>query len=352
VRLRSWRGTIPVATSARRRIPWARIVLVLVVVGLLAYVFVPSYFYLTADALVEGDLVPVTTLFVARIDRLYVRCDSHVVAGEKIADVSNFIVQAGYQQQYLQSQSDLTLSQIAVNEGIDAARSDAEAAKATYEEYSTQARRLGEVFAGYDRAYKADAIGRVEWEAKNEDWKSELLLAESARQAWIRALQHVHRVESDSHTRVASAQQAVERAQGLTQRLASEPLRTPTGGYVVECNQRPENVVNPGDPILSIFDPNRAYILAYVSTASVGDVRVGQEPEVIVPGVSVPLKGRISAIYPTLTQLPDQLTRFFWQHVQWTEYRPVRIELNAFPRDVRAVLGYGTQVRIRMRIRP
>ncbi|MGH7660521.1 MAG: HlyD family secretion protein [Vulcanimicrobiaceae bacterium] len=337
--------------APRRGFPWFRLALVVTVLAVSAYLLIPNFFYVSADALVQGDLVPVTTLFVARINRLYAKCDDRVVAGQKVADVSNFLVQANYQEQYLLSLRELILSQNAFNEGIDAARSTAEASRAKFQEYSTAANRLRQVFVGYDRAYKADAIGRVEWEAKREEWQAALALAESARLEWVRDTQHVHRVESDSRAKIASAQREVRETHSIVDRMGSEALRAPTAGFVVDCNQRPGNVINPGDPMINIFDPNRAYVLAYFNTSSIDKVRIGQRPEIILPGFSQPVTGRVSAIYPTLSKLPDDLTRYFWQHVQWSEYRPVRIELDGISREERDRLSYDTQARVRIRIR-
>ncbi|MGH7684411.1 MAG: hypothetical protein ACREMT_08705, partial [Vulcanimicrobiaceae bacterium] len=201
--------------APRRGFPWFRLALVVTVLAVSAYLLIPNFFYVSADALVQGDLVPVTTLFVARINRLYAKCDDRVVAGQKVADVSNFLVQANYQEQYLLSLRELILSQNAFNEGIDAARSTAEASRAKFQEYSTAANRLRQVFVGYDRAYKADAIGRVEWEAKREEWQAALALAESARLEWVRDTQHVHRVESDSRAKIASAQREVRETHSI-----------------------------------------------------------------------------------------------------------------------------------------
>ncbi len=73
MRLRSWRGTTPLSESPKRPFPWARTLLILAVVGLIAYIFLPNYFYLRADALVQGNLVPVTPIYRVRVDNLLVQ---------------------------------------------------------------------------------------------------------------------------------------------------------------------------------------------------------------------------------------------------------------------------------------
>ncbi len=351
MRIRSWRGTTAVATSTRRSFPWARLLLFAAVLGVAAYLLVPSYFYLSADALVQGNLVPITPLYRARIDRLLVQCDDRVHAGQKLALISNFLVQAEYDQQYQQSVAQLNLSQIALDEGINAAQTDAEAAKAKYLAAQTTAQRLGTTFAGYDRAYQSGAIGRVEWESKREDWHAAQATAENERQTWIHALQHVERVSSDNRTKIASDRQESSRVASLATRTSGEAMLAPVSGYIVNCIDRPQNVVEPGTSIFDIFEPDRAYVLAFFDPSSIGKIHVGQSVEVNVEGLPHTITGRVSAVYPSLTKLPEQLTRFFWQHVQWSQYRPVKIALDRVPRDLRDQLYYDAQTRVRMRIR-
>jgi multidrug resistance efflux pump len=324
--------------------------LIVGVLALLAYLLVPGYYFASADALVQGDLVPVTSLFRVRVDRLMVGCDDRVTAGEQVAVVSNFIVQANYDQQYQQSISQLDLSQIALDEGVSAARTDEAADLAKYQAAEIEAKRAHDDFASYDAAYKQGAIPRIEWQSKRQTWLGDVALAEGAKQIWIHAQQHVTRVSSDNQTRVAQDTQASQRVQALAKRVSSEALRAPVSGYVVNCLQRPQNVIEPGSPLFDIFAPDRAYVLAYYDPGSIERVHLGEDADVFVAGLKKPIKGRVFSIYPDLVKLPTQLTRFFWQHVQWSEYRPVRIALDHVPPEVRAQLYYDAQTRVRIRI--
>jgi multidrug resistance efflux pump len=351
VRIRSWRGWTPVSTSARRSFPWARVLLIVGFIAILAYLLIPAYFFVSADALVQGDLVPVTPIYRARIDRLFVNCDDHVRAGQNVAVVSNFIVQSDYQQQLQQAVAAENLSQIALDQGVSAAQTDAEAAEQKYLATNADAQRLAQVFSGYDTAYKAGAIGRFEWESKRADWQAAVALAASERELWQHALEHVTRVESDNNAKLASDRTAEARVQALATRVGAESLTAPVEGYIVDCKERPENVVDAGAPIFDIYSPNRAYVLAYFDPNAIGYARIGGDVEVDVTGLSKPLDGRIQNVYPDLDKLPPQLDRFFWQHVQWSEFRPVRIALDHVPASDRAQLYFDAQARVKIRIR-
>ncbi len=351
MRIRSWRGSTAVASSTpRRRIPWARIILIVAFFALLAYLLVPAYYFASADALVEGDLVPVTPIFRARIDRLMVQCDDRVHAGQKVAVVSNYLVQAEYEQQYQQSISELGLSQIALDQGGAAATTEESADLAKYQAADIEARRLHDVFTNYDAAYRAGGIPRVEWESKRQDWLAAVSTSEGLRQVWQHASEHVQRVNSDNQTRVASDARNSERQASLAKRVSAEALTAPVSGFVMNCKLRPDNVVDAGAPIFDIFSPQRAYVIAYYNPGDLEHVHIGQHADVYVAGSKRPIDGRVVSVYPDLAKLPTQLTRFFWQHVQWSEYRPVRIALDHVAPAVRAQLYYDAQTRVRIPI--
>jgi multidrug resistance efflux pump len=351
VRLRTWRGTTTVSTNPRPNFPWARLLLIAGVLAIAAYLLVPSYFYVSADALVQGNLVPVTPIYRARIDRLLVQCSDRVHAGEKVALISNFIVQSEYQQQYQASVAQLNLSQIALDQGVDAARTEADADREKYTSAQATTQRLKQTYDAYDRAFRSGAIGRVEVDNKRQDWQTAVALEASYRQTWLHALEHVQRVDADNRTKITSDRTASNRQLSLVNRTGGEFISAPVTGFIVNCIDRPQNVIEPGTALFDIFQPDRAYVEAYFDPNAIEKVRLGQSVEVNVVGLNRSITGRISAIYPNLSKLPPELTRFFWQHVQWSEYRPVRVALDRVPHDLREQLYYGAQTRVRLRVR-
>jgi len=327
---------------------------VLLIVGILAvaaYLFVPYYFFVSADALVQGNLVPVTPLYRARVDQLLVQCNDHVRSGQKVAVISNFLVQSEYQQQYQASIAQMNLSQIALDEGVNAARTDAEAAQQKYTSAQSTTRRLKQTFDAYDRAYRQGGIGRVDWENKREDWQAAAAIEAEDLKMYEHALEHVERIRADSSAKIASDRTEAERVAGIATRVGGEPVLAPVSGYVVNCLDRPLNVIEPGTALFDIFEPDRAYVVAFFDPRSIDHVRLGQSVEVNVAGLPRTITGRVAFVYPELSKLPPELTRFFWQHVQWSEYRPVRIALDRVPHDLRQQLYYQAQTRVRLRVR-
>lgn len=326
----------------------------LVLIALLAsaYILVPRYFYLDADALVQGELVPVTPIYRAKLAQLYVRCNDRVSAQQTLAVISNFLVQADYDQQYEEAKERLALAKIALDEGVSQARALEDAAHQKYLAAQLDADRKGTLFEAYDRTYRLGAIGRVEWESQRAEWQTALATAKSLRDEWQDARLRLTRVGIDEEARISANTEATARVGALSKRVSAEPLKAPVSGYIVECNNlRPDNVIEPGIPLFDIFDPRRAYILAFFSPSAIANLRVGQEAQIDVKGIGQTLDGRVTGIYPNLTKLPEQMTRFFWEHVQWAEYRPVRIAFSNVPPGVLAQLGYDSQSRVRIRIR-
>lgn len=351
MRLRSWRGSTPLSPTTRRPFPWARVLLLLAVVALLAYLFIPNYFYVRADGLVQGDLVPVSPLYRARIDQLLVHCDDHVTKGQTVAVVSNFLVQTDFQRQYLESQQELALSKVSLDERVSAAKTNAAALKDKFDAATFDAQRTHDAYKSYDQAYKQGAIPQVEWQAKYTEWQTAEANARAARGDWQRAEQDISRITAAENARIASSQQLSDSAQAMANRVSSESLTAPVSGYVVNCVSRPQNVVEPSQPIYNIFEPNRAYVLAYFPPDSLNNVHLNQTVDVSIAGLPHAVPGRVVSIYPDLTKLPTQLTRFFWQHVQWNEYRPVRIALDRLSATDRQNLYYNAQVHVSIKVR-
>ena len=346
MRLRSWRGTEPLSTSTRRPFPWVRLTLFLAIVGVVAYIFVPNLLYIRADALVQGNLVPVTSIYRVRVDNLLVSCNDRVRAGQPVAIVSNFIVQADYQREYLQSAQQQQLSQIALDQNIAEARDNAEALHQRYVASQTDLQRVADTARSYEQAYAEGAIPRIDLSDKETELRADRSQTASALEAWQRARQHVNVVQKDASSKLESDRQLSSQAQSLAQQVSRQPLYAPVSGYIVDCVGRPQNVIDAGVHLFDIYAPDRSYILAYFDPNTVNDVQIGQVARISIAGVPNMATGHVVAIYPNLSKLPSQLTRFFWQHVQFSEYRPVKIAIDHISKADREKLYYDAQARI------
>lgn len=346
MRLRSWRGTAVVNPTPRRPFPWLKIFIVLAVLGIAAYFIVPNLYSVRADAQVRGDLIPVTPVYRARIDRLLVNCSGPVRAGQPVAIISNFLIQADYQRQYLQGLEESQVASIALDQNVATARENAESLHQRYLAAVADRKRLQGAFRSFDQGYKAGAVPQVDWEDKRAEIDTALATEAEDLAAWKRADLFVAQVTASQTTRVNADQSLLNQAQDVATRVGQETLRAPVTGEIVNCVPRPENVIEPGTPILSIFQPDRAYVVAYFNPSSVSKIHIGESADVKIAGVSHNVEGRVGWIYPNLAALPPELTLFFWQHVQFQQFRPVKILLDNLPEKDRQLLYYGAQARV------
>jgi multidrug resistance efflux pump len=402
MRLQSWRGATVVNPKPRRSFPWVRLVIPAIVLGILAYFIIPNIGWVRADAQVQGDLIPVTPVYTTRITKMFVNCTGSVRVGQPIAAVSNFLIQADYQRQYLQGVEEAKVATVALEQTVAKARENAESLHSTYEasiqnaqslqqnyeaahentgglheKYEAAAddeRRLEQSFRSFDVAYKGGAVPQLDWDAKRAEietaqaveqsalhdfraaqiteqsllfeWKRAEGSEKGALEAWKRAEQFVNQIVATQNSKVDSFQSIALQAQSVAHRVSDETLRAPVSGDIVNCIDRPQNVIEPGTPILSIFQPNRAYVIAYFNPNAVAKVHIGQSADVQISGVAHSVRGRVAWIYPNLDALPDDLQLFFWQHVQFSQYRPVKIALDQLPLRDRQQLYYGAKARV------
>jgi multidrug resistance efflux pump len=330
----------------RRGFPWARVIFTLVILGVLGYIFVPRYYSIGADGLVVGNLVPVTPLFDARIDTIGVQCGQSVSKGQAVAIVTNFLLEGQYQQDYQKAISDLTTQRIAQNQGVTEAIAAEASAQEHYQSAAYETQKLALVKDAYQKTYEQGAVGRVAYEQALSDWQAAVAEEQSLKSAWDQARQRVDRVEAEDANLVQGYANQVAVTNDLKNQVQTQTLFAPVTGRVVECDGQPQAIVVAGTPIYRIFAPDRAFVLAYFDPKATEGVHVGDKATVSILGIPDKVEGRVQVIYPTLSRLPDQLTKFFWQHQQWSEYRPVKIALPKMDAGVTQALAYDAQVRV------
>jgi multidrug resistance efflux pump len=349
MRFSSWRETTVVAPKRRWVFPWFRILIVLIVLGIAAYLIIPNVDYVRADAEVQGDLVPVTPVYRARLDKLLVSCTSSVRAGQPVAIVSNFLLQADYQREYLQGEEQSQLASDALEQNVATAQATAAGLHEKYLAAELDVQRLQSEFAPYQQAYEQGAVSKVTRDSKQVELQEGKATAAGAQEAWQASLLFVKQVTAAQGSRVSASQGLLQQSQTVERRLASASLKAPISGDIVDCFDRPEIVIEAGAPIFNIFSHDKAYVVAYFNPDAVAKVHIGSPADVSITGLSHSVRGRVSWIYPNLDALPAPLTRFFWQRVQFSEFRPVKIVLDGLPEAERAQLYYNAQARVAIR---
>ncbi|MBV9973148.1 MAG: HlyD family efflux transporter periplasmic adaptor subunit [Candidatus Eremiobacteraeota bacterium] len=340
------RPTAPPPPPAPRPFPWSRLILIALIVALVAYLVVPRFFTIRADGLVEGDLIPVAPLFRARIQQKLVGCGQQVRAGQPLAIVTNFLLEGDYTQNYERTLETLKTEEIAQSQGLQEAMTAEAAAEERYQSALYEARKLQVLENAYSQTYQRGAIGRVAYDEALANWKAAQSQAESLRQLVDEARQRVNRVQADNAQRVAGTAAEADVVSGLRGQVHSQPLGSPVSGRVVDCAAEPLAIVDPGTAIYKIFAPRRSYILGFFNPADAQRLYVGESASIAIPGVDQTIKGNIAMIYPTIQKLPEELTKYFWQHEQWSQYRPIKIVFTGMDGQLEQQLAYGAQVSI------
>ena len=347
--VRSWRRLPAVGPSGPRRgrrFPWARILLVAAVIAAAAYVFLPRYFNVTADGLIEGDLVPVAPIFRARVDRSMVDCSATVTRGQPVATVSNFLLEQQYAADSQKLQDAARDARVSDVESVAQAKVELETERMQAASAGVDAAKKRSIFEAYDRSYRAGAVGEMSWESARFDWQNAQAQIRGNDAIIAQTQERIARLADADQHRIGSLEAEATQASGFGSRVRAQTLYAPISGSIVDCAARPEAIVEAGTPLYHIFSNERAYVLAFFDPRSVAAIRLGQKADVRIAGTPGALEGRVTAIYPTLAALPDALQRYFWQHVQWSEYRPVKITFANVPRRLRGDLVYDAQVKV------
>lgn len=131
----------------------------------------------------------------------------------------------------------------------------------------------------------------------------------------------------------------------------STPVRAPISGYVAAVWVRDGTAVAPGQPIVTLADPEDIWVTAYVKESQIGRVRPGQPAAIAADGLGGrKLQGSVAAISPatgaTFSLIPQQnYSGNFTKVVQWV---PVKIALD----PGQALLIQGTSVEVSITVSP
>jgi len=102
---------------------------------------------------------------------------------------------------------------------------------------------------------------------------------------------------------LAAAEAEVERAQqsvaGTDTALGFATIRAPITGIVVDKQVQLGDVVQPGQPICTVYDPTRLQLVAVVREDLAGRLRIGQPVDVTIDALGEPCRGTVSEIVPT-----------------------------------------------------
>lgn len=309
----------------------------------------PTNMYM--EGMVQGDLVPVAPMFRAQVTQTLATCYGRVKADEPLAIVNNFMLDEQYSSDYQARQASLRLEQINQNEGIAAAARDVEVAWQHHLAASATAEKLRSLSRSYDELHAAQAIGAAARDAALADWMRASAEAAASRSAWLKAKLSLDQARKGSAEKVDSLEKQITLLDQTRQRVSQQSLRSPVAGQVIGCSARPNAVVEAGTPIYQVFDTDRAYVMVFADPDEAASLKEGMPAYVDIPGIGESLPGHIAAVTMEATSLPQPLTRYFWQHDQWSQYRPIKVSIDNLDKlkpELRQKLIFNAKVKARI----
>jgi RND family efflux transporter MFP subunit len=135
--------------------------------------------------------------------------------------------------------------------------------------------------------------------SRRDQAKSDFERTESLAQQGIAA---PSKVDSDRNA-YATATAEVERAQktvtGAETALGFAKITAPITGIVVDKQINQGDIVQPGQPICTIYDPTRLQLVAVVREELAGRLRIGQTVDVTLDSLGKECQGTVAEIVPT-----------------------------------------------------
>jgi multidrug resistance efflux pump len=294
--------------------------MLLAAVAAIVLAFVLDRTWVRANGIVAGELVAVSPIVQARLQKLFVHCLDHVTRGQRLAEFNNEATVEFAAQQLQQMQLQLTQAREQVNIDVQ----EAEAAKKLVE--------------AQDALWKQQiAVLDAETELLQHHYVAELVW-QQAKAAVDRADAETRASEFVYETKKADLKRAQLDVDVLEKRIASfvdSPeltghfyLTAAKDGIITECTGREGEVIAARTAIFSIFNPDDTYAVVFFDPNDIKKVARDQTYSITIQGIDKPVKAKVTDFYPELSALPTSLTRYFWQREMWSQYIPVRLDFD------------------------
>jgi multidrug resistance efflux pump len=331
------------SVRGRRRRAAARRILALLVVGLLVALFVfVEQAWMRADGMVRGPTVVVEAVNKARITEIYATCNRAVKAGDALVKLENETKGVSFDDTVRQLQS----RKIELGGNVRVAAEEASQARAAHNGTLAVLAEKAALFNIHDRLFKEGVIARTEWDLARIAYKEAEANSLTAEAGWRTKQAAYDRAEKQLLADAKAIDQQLDLMRRSEEIQKVQILRAPKDGTVTQCAFLPGAVVDAGISVFVIFDPRESFLEAYFEPSSAERLKPGMKAEVRMPGFAQPLKLAITSIDPVITRRPEELTRYFWQREQWTQYQPVRFELKQLSPAELARVQYGAHAAV------
>lgn len=280
----------PAATTPRRRLPWAKILLGSAAVALIAagagsYLHYTAGFESTEDSFLEGNVHPVSPRVNGTVLRVLVDDNAHVVAGQPLVELDPADLDLAVQG----SVADLAQARAGadqVNAQILRAQADVETAIAHIAENQAQLTRAELDFHRMEilASDKVGAISQQDFEVARATYDSarateqSLLAQRASAEATLTAVQAQRAVALAQIQKAESALAAAKLQAGYTIILA------PSAGRIAKKNVEVGQRLQPGQPILAVVS-DQVWVVANFKESQLAHLRAGAKVDIHVDAV-------------------------------------------------------------------
>lgn len=292
------------SARARPRFPWKKIVsgvtlLVILAVGVTAYIRHAARFESTDDSFLDGNIHPVSARINGTVRRVLVDDNAYVEAGQPLVEIDPTDLGLALQS----SQADVAQADAnRLQAAAQVARAEAEvgASDARIAQNAAQVTRTEADFRRAETLVRADngAISRQAFELARADFDAAQAAhsaAVSARASAGAALAAARAQESVAAAQLQKAQAAVALAR---LQIDYTVVRAPESGRVAKKNVEVGQQLQPGQPILSVVS-DRVWVVANFKESQLRQLRVGETVDVKVDAIEGrTFRGQVDSFSP------------------------------------------------------
>ncbi|HVA57121.1 MAG: HlyD family secretion protein [Gemmatimonadaceae bacterium] len=287
----------------------------------------------TDDAQLDGDMTPVLAKVGGYVQRITIDENEHV-AGDSLLVL---IDPAEYQARLAQAEGELAAARAAVSGPLGEGQAQAMVQAASSQRASLEA-QISAAKANLIKA-NADLARAKELVAKQIVSRQQLDAAQAAADAAAAALQALQRQQSAAGSNITAARAGVRLAQARLAaaqatvenaklQLSYTRITAPMAGMVSRKQVEIGQLVQPGQPLLTIVADTGVWVTANYKETQLSDIRVGQPVDIEIdayPGCAA--KGKVESLSAATGAMfallpPDNATGNFTKVVQRV---PVRI---------------------------
>ncbi len=294
---------------------WLALLVLIAVVGAGLYVW--HYYSIresTDDAQIDGHIGPVSSRVSGTVIRVNVEDNQQVEAGTVLvqldpkdyevalgraqADLSDAEAAARAAQVGVPITSTTTTSQTSTAEAnLNAAQKEVDAANARLREAQANYNKASQDLKRYEQLLAKDEISRQQYDAAVAAEQSYSATVDAARAAIAAAQSHVRQAEAGvraaqsgpqqvmaTQSRAASAAAAVQTKRAAVEQaqlnLSYTRIVAPFAGIVSKRNVEPGQVVQAGQPMFSIVNPDDIWVTANFKETQLGNMHPGQPAKI------------------------------------------------------------------------